>query len=155
MGETVTDDEVDEMILMADVDGAQRTRPRVLCSLRCGAAAGDGQVSFEEFAKLMLSLSAPQAPQRLGAQPLPSDFAGGTGLLGVERGMAPPPAQYAAGGGVPMGAYQGGLPLPPTGMLSASGNPVQVRAPVPYGSPACCSLTRARGGHRTWRRSSA
>ena len=78
----------------------------------------------------MLSLSAPQAPQRLGAQPLPSDFAGGTGLLGVDRGMAPQQAQYAAGGGVPMGAYQGGLP-PPAGMLSASGNPVQARAPVP------------------------
>lgn len=61
MGEKVTDDEIDEMILMADTDG-------------------DGQVSFEEFYKLMQHLSgAPMAPPRGGYNPRGGAVMGGGG----------------------------------------------------------------------------
>jgi len=59
IGERVTDDEVDEMILMGDLDGAAKTgiaRPPL--TLR---PAGDGQLSFEEFSKLMKTLALPRA----------------------------------------------------------------------------------------------
>ena len=88
--------------------------------------AGDGQVSFEEFAKLMMSLSAPQAPPQAAAQ-LAAGFGGGTGLQG---GSMPPPGappHYLGAGAA--GAYAPGFPggLPPPAIaLSSSGNPVQV-----------------------------
>ena len=47
MGEKVTDDEIDEMILMADTDG-------------------DGQISFDEFHKLMYQLSGKPIAQNRG-----------------------------------------------------------------------------------------
>ena len=47
MGEKVTDDEIDEMILMADTDG-------------------DGQISFDEFHKLMYQLSGKPLAQNRG-----------------------------------------------------------------------------------------
>ena len=48
MGEKVTDDEIDEMILMADTDG-------------------DGQISFDEFHKLMYQLSLGSRSPRIEA----------------------------------------------------------------------------------------
>ena len=59
MGEKATDDEVDEMILMADLDG-------------------DGQVSFEEFFKLISSFQGLPPPANVGA--------GGMGGMGAWAG---------------------------------------------------------------------
>ena len=68
MGEKATDDEVDEMILMADLDG-------------------DGQVSFEEFFKLISSFQ--------GMPPPPNMPGGGGGMQQMGgafgAGAAPPP----------------------------------------------------------------
>ena len=128
LGEAATDDEVDEMILMADVDGARRrcTRPRFVRSqVTWSVLTGDGQVSFEEFAKLMMSLAAPPPPpQQAGMLPLGAPgFPAGTGL----GGGYPPP--YGVGGpGVPGGSYQGGVPgsyPASTAPPMSSGNPVQ------------------------------
>ena len=84
LGEKVTDDEVDEMILMADLDG-------------------DGQVSFDEFYKLISGFSGPPAPvsTNIGAPPgmmgaAAAGVAGGFGGLG---GPAAPPPPV---GGTPM-----------------------------------------------------
>jgi hypothetical protein len=172
MGENVTDDEVDEMILMADVDGARaaqrtthaRAAGAVLTrdppsARACVARPGDGQVSFEEFSKLVMSLSAPQpqqAPHLGGAPPYapPGAYAGATGLGGVDaRGMGAgmgagmPPHYVGAQGGFAGGAsaaydqgvggFSGGLP-PPAGAMAASGNPVQARASkAARASPRC------------------
>ena len=77
MGEKATDDEVDEMILMADLDG-------------------DGQVSFEEFFKLISSFQGLPPPANVGA--------GGMGGMGGMGGQQ-------QGGG--MGGGGMGAPPPP------------------------------------------
>ena len=61
IGERVTDDEVDEMILMGDLDGAPAASasPPALLS----TPPGDGQVSFEEFSNLMQTLALPRSSQ--------------------------------------------------------------------------------------------
>lgn len=179
MGENVTDDEVDEMILMADMDGAWRCD-----ALAARVAAvitfwlphlstflhppGDGQVSFEEFAKLVLSLSAPPPPPpphaAMGAGPGGAYVPGGRAPTGFDRmaGAGVPPHLAGLPSGVGSfyghgaGGYPGGLP-PPASALAPSGNPVQVRRPR-----ACPAKRRAQPvriacafARRTWRRSSA
>lgn len=106
MGETPTDDEIDEMIFMADLDG-------------------DGQVSFEEFAKFMTALSAPRPPPGVPGAPRPGAPQGAYGA-----GPAVPysdPAAYAQaqyGVGAFAAAQQGSL-LQASVPLQPSGNPVQ------------------------------
>ena len=130
LGEAATDDEVDEMILMADVDGARQVLHLLtLYALTCSAFTGDGQVSFEEFAKLMMSLAAPPPQQQqAGTLPLSAPgFPAGTGLGGVY----PPPYGVGVGGpGVPGSSYPGGVPgsyPASTAPPMSSGNPVQAR----------------------------
>ena len=79
MGEKATDDEVDEMILMADLDG-------------------DGQISFDEFFKLINSFQ--------GMPPPPNAPKGG-GMGGAQQSMGmggaqfqPPARQPRSGHGV-------------------------------------------------------
>ena len=93
LGEKVTDDEVDEMILMADLDG-------------------DGQVSFDEFFKLISGFTGPPAPSMGGASAAMGGAAamggGAAGMMmggGLGGGVAPPPPMTmgAGGGGTPMG----------------------------------------------------
>ena len=80
MGEKVTDDEIDEMILMADTDG-------------------DGQVSFEEFYKLMQHLSgAPMAPPRRGYTPRGGPAMSGGARGGQQQYGQPPNMQLNRGG---------------------------------------------------------
>ena len=86
MGEKATDDEVDEMILMADLDG-------------------DGQVSFEEFFKLISSFQGLPPPANVGAGGM-----GGMGGMGGQQqgggmggggmGAPPPPGKSHGGHGV-------------------------------------------------------
>ena len=116
-----------------DPDGGRRRCAHALHSptlsaLTCFVLAGDGQVSFEEFAKLMMSLAAPPPPPQQQAGMLPPGapgFPAGTGL----GGGYPPP--YGVGGpGFPGGAYQGGVPgsyPASTAPPMSSGNPVQAR----------------------------
>ena len=127
LGEAATDDEVDEMILMADVDGACKAFSRAAAARSDETRTGDGQVSFEEFAKLMMSLAAPPPPQQQpGSMPLGAPgYPLGTGL---GAGYAP---QFGGGGpGIPGGSYPGGLPgsyPASTAAPMSSGNPVQAR----------------------------
>jgi hypothetical protein len=135
------------------------------------ALPGDGQVSFEEFSKLVMSLSAPQsqqAPHLVGAPHFAATgaYVGATGLAGVDgRGLGgagvPPHYVGALGGfaggasaayGQGVGGYPGGLP-PPAGAMASSGNPVQARAGCQQRALLRCS--RQPRAHRTWRRFSA
>lgn len=87
MGEKVTDDEIDEMILMADTDG-------------------DGQVSFEEFYKLMQHLSgAPMAPPRGGYNPRGGAVMGGA--RGGQQQYGQPPNMQLNRGGYSQQGYGG------------------------------------------------
>ena len=80
MGEKVTDDEIDEMILMADTDG-------------------DGQISFEEFHRLMAQLSgAPVAPRAGG-------YGANVGRQGGQYGQPPNMALNRGGAPGPGGGY--------------------------------------------------
>jgi serine/threonine-protein phosphatase 2B regulatory subunit len=73
MGEKATDDEVDEMILMADLDG-------------------DGQVSFEEFHKLISSFQGMPPPPNTGAGAgTQQQMGGGMGGMGGGQQVPPPP----------------------------------------------------------------
>ena len=80
VGEKATDDEIDEMIAMADLDG-------------------DGQISYDEFFKLISSFTGPPLPMPM--QPA-GDMAGGLGG-GMDGGMG-------GGGGWCQGAGAGGHP---------------------------------------------
>ena len=71
MGEKATDDEVDEMILMADLDG-------------------DGQVSFEEFHKLISSFQGMPPPPNTGAG-AGTQQQMGEGMGGMGGGQQVPP----------------------------------------------------------------
>ncbi len=142
IGEKVTDDEVDEMILMADVDGTLSARHaacrtgRLADATTPAACPGDGQVSFEEFAKLMLSLaSVPQPRSASGAAGLPPGASGlGAPYGAPPYGVAPP--HLAGVGSAQSGLYGTGLGLPggyagagaqaayPGPPPAASGNPV-------------------------------
>lgn len=124
IGEKVTDDEVDEMILMADQDG-------------------DGQVSFEEFARLVQTFAA-SIPQYAPPAGMPQGMGGGYGGIG---GGAPGMGGGVRGGmGMGMGAGAGagigmdgkammdgkGMGMPPMGpgvvgaaTGPASGNPME------------------------------
>ena len=97
MGETPTDDEIDEMIFMADLDG-------------------DGQVSFEEFAKFMSALNTPRPPP---------------GMPGASRPGAPP-APYGASA---YGAYGAGPAVPYSDPAAYTQAPYGVGAFVPSAQP--------------------
>mmetsp|Transcript_7122 Transcript_7122/g.23830 ORF Transcript_7122/g.23830 Transcript_7122/m.23830 type:complete len:354 (-) Transcript_7122:62-1123(-) len=94
-----TDDEIDEMILMADTDG-------------------DGQVSFEEFLRLMQHLSG--MPPQQGAVPR-GGYAGGRGAGPQGAGYGNPMALNR--GGYAQGSYAGagpgaGMPTIPMGGMN-------------------------------------
>lgn len=113
-------------------------------------------MSFDEFAKLMMSLAAPPPPpQQLGAP----GFSAGTSLGGgAERGYgAGYSAPYGGGGpGNPGGSYPGGLQASYPASTSAplsSGNPVQARCA--QCQARCLRRAKTTRANRTWRRSSA
>mmetsp|Transcript_2940 Transcript_2940/g.10402 ORF Transcript_2940/g.10402 Transcript_2940/m.10402 type:complete len:381 (-) Transcript_2940:918-2060(-) len=105
LGEKVTDDEVDEMILMADLDG-------------------DGQVSYDEFVKLIQSFAGMPMPAAAPGVGPNAGMMAGAGAAGMMMG---PPGQQPGGmmmGGPPVGGAMvpagGGGPAP-----APTGNPVQ------------------------------
>ncbi len=105
------------------------------------ATAGDGQVSFEEFAKLVMSLAAPQQQHAGG-------YGAGTGLMGTGRGAGAGVPPHFVGAGVGAGAYfaqglggyPGGLP-PPAAAMPSTGNPVQAWRGLRAARGGCSALT--------------
>lgn len=132
MGEKATDDEIDEMILMADTDG-------------------DGQISYEEFATLMAHLSGrggAGAGTGLGGGRARGGPGGAPGAGGValNRGGygAPQGGAMDTGHGGSMGGGYGGPPQYgggvgyDAGMAMGSmgvGRPMDVGAAQPSGTP--------------------
>jgi len=88
IGEKVTDDEVDEMILMADQDG-------------------DGQISFEEFARLVQSFAG-----SINMHAPPVQAPAGMGLGGVGSGLGVGGVGGGAVGGMGMGMGKPGMGKP-------------------------------------------
>jgi hypothetical protein len=110
------------------------------------ATVGDGQVSFEEFAKLVMSLAAPQQ-QHAGGPPA-GGYGAGTGLMGTGRGAGAGVPPHFVGAGVGAGAYfaqglggyPGGLP-PPAAAMPSTGNPVQAWRGMRAARGGCSALT--------------
>lgn len=102
MGEKATDDEVDEMILMADLDG-------------------DGQVSFDEFFKLISSFQGMPPPPNAALQQM--------GGMQQQQAMMMQQQQMAMGGAMMAGQQMGGVGegMQPQSHIQAPppGNPMQ------------------------------
>ena len=105
---------------------------------------GDGQVSFEEFAKLMVSLaSAPPPGAPLHAQGAPPYSGAALHGAPLQQGLGAPPPHLAGMGQPGMGMMQTtigvgqgmmmpggphiGMFAPPPSAVYGTGNPVQVR----------------------------